>query len=284
MSDAPLRRPSVTDRGALPPPAAEAAAHSRRLAAVIDAAIDAAGGWLSFAHYMQLALYAPGLGYYAAGAAKFGGSGDFVTAPEISPLFAEVCAAQHGIELGPGTGRFAAGALAGFRALGTPVTGYSLLEVSPDLRARQQALLAEAGPPAVTPRWLDSLPAPFRGVVFANEVIDALPCERFVMQGGTAWRLGVGRAAATGADGAGPGFEWRGRPPDGASAGDAEFAAAMAQRLDGLAAAGVVLPDGCCGEFHPQLDAWVASIAGALDAGLLLFADYGLPRAQLLHP
>ena len=81
MSDAPLRRPSVTDRGALPPPAAEAAAHSRRLAAVIDAAIDAAGGWLSFAHYMQLALYAPGLGYYAAGAAKFGGSGDFVTAP-----------------------------------------------------------------------------------------------------------------------------------------------------------------------------------------------------------
>lgn len=279
MSEAPAR--------GLPPPSAEAAAHSSRLEAAIDAAIVAAGGWLSFADYMQLALYAPGLGYYAAGAGKFGGAGDFVTAPEISPLFAEVCAAQldpvlralgggEVLELGPGTGRFAAGALAGFRALGTPLTGYSLLEVSPDLRARQQALLAEAGASAVAPRWLDRLPAPFRGVVFANEVIDALPCERFVMQGGAPWRLGVGRA--------GPAFEWRGRPADGACPGDDEFVAAMALRLDGLAAAGVALPDGCCGEFHPQLDAWVASLADSLGSGLLLFLDYGLPRAQLLHP
>jgi len=309
MSDAPPRRPAVPDRG-LPPPGAEAAAHSRRLSGVIDAALDAAGGWLSFADYMQLALYAPALGYYAAGAGKFGGSGDFVTAPEISPLFAEVCAAQidgvlralgggEVLELGPGTGRFAAGALAEFRARGTPIDRYSLLEVSPDLRARQQALLADAVAAAeggttaatgqgVAPRWLDSLPAPFRGVVFANEVIDALPCERFVMRGGATWRLGVGRARDPARDPARdvdiPAFEWRARPADGACAGDAAFAAAMAQRLDGLAAAGVALPEGCCGEFHPQLAAWVASLADVLEAGLLLFVDYGLPRAQLLHP
>ena len=295
MSGASPRGPSVVDRGAWPLPDAEAAAHSQRLAGVIGAALDAAGGWLSFADYMQLALYAPGLGYYAAGAGKFGEVGDFVTAPEISPLFAEVCAAQidgvlcalgggEVLELGPGTGRFAAGALAEFRARGTPITGYSLLEVSPDLRARQQALLAASGQPAVempriTPRWLDSLPAPFRGVLFANEVIDALPCERFVMQGGAAWRLGVGRAT-----GDTPLFEWRARPADGACAGDAAFAAAMAQRLDDLDAAGVTLPEGCCGEFHPQLAAWVASLAEVLDSGLLLFVDYGLPRGQLLHP
>ncbi|MFM7706950.1 MAG: SAM-dependent methyltransferase, partial [Gammaproteobacteria bacterium] len=210
MSGASPRGPSVPDRGAWPLPDAEAAAHSQRLTGVIGAALDAAGGWLSFADYMQLALYAPGLGYYAAGAGKFGEAGDFVTAPEISPLFAEVCASEidgvlralgggEVLELGPGTGRFAAGALAEFRAHGTPITGYSLLEVSPDLRARQQALLAASDEPTVDARriplrWLDSLPAPFRGVLFANEVIDALPCERFVMQGGAAWRLGVGRA------------------------------------------------------------------------------------------
>lgn len=299
MSGASPRGPSVADRGTWPSPGAEAAAHSRRLAGVIGSALDAAGGWLSFADYMQLALYAPGLGYYAAGAGKFGETGDFVTAPEISPLFAEVCAAQidgvlralgggEVLELGPGTGRFAAGALAEFRARGTPITGYSLLEVSPDLRSRQQALLAASDEPPVDarripPRWLDSLPAPFRGVLFANEVIDALPCERFVMRGGAAWRLGVGRAAGAARDDM-PRFEWRARPADGACTGDADFVAAMAQRLAALADAGVTLPEGCCGEFHPQLAAWVASLADVLDAGLLLFVDYGLPRTQLLHP
>jgi SAM-dependent MidA family methyltransferase len=195
------------------------------------------------------------------------------------------------LELGPGTGRFAAGALAEFRARGTPIDGYSLLEVSPDLRARQQALLAGAEARGLAggvasglaagmmPRWLDSLPAPFRGLLFANEVVDALPCERFVMRDGAAWRLGVGRAA-----GDTPVFEWRARPADGACAGDADFVAAMAQRLDDLAAAGVALPEGVCGEFHPQLAAWMASLADALEAGLLLFVDYGLPRRQLLHP
>ncbi|MFM7706929.1 MAG: SAM-dependent methyltransferase, partial [Gammaproteobacteria bacterium] len=110
-----------------------------------------------------------------------------------------------------------------------------------------------------------------------------LPCERFVMQGGAAWRLGVGRATGAARDDV-PVFEWRARPADGACAGDAAFAAAMAQRLDDLAAAGVTLPEGCCGEFHPQLAAWVASLAEVLESGLLLFIDYGLPRRQLLNP
>ena len=187
-------------------------ARSRRLAEVIAADIDAAGGWISFAQYMQHALYAPGLGYYAAGSTQFGEAGDFVTAPELSPLFAATVAAAIDpvlralgggtlLELGPGSGKLAAGVLTEFAALGTPLEEYLLLEPGAALVARQRALLGE-GPigrgvaPEIGRRWLGSLPAPFCGVVLANEVIDALPCERFVMQQGAAWRLGVGHARA----------------------------------------------------------------------------------------
>ena len=295
--------------GMMAPDAADIA-RSRRLAELIAADIDAAGGWISFAEYMQHALYAPGLGYYAAGSTPFGEDGDFVTAPELSPLFAATVAAAIDpvlralgggtlLELGPGSGRLAAGMLTEFAALGTPLEEYLLLEPGAALVARQRALLGEgrsvsapdvAGAPrfdrGVAPeigrRWLRALPAPFCGVVLANEVIDALPCERFVMQQGVAWRLGVGRTR--GEPTTTPGFEWRARPADGACPGDVFFAAAMQQRLQGLAATGVTLPEGCCGEFHPALDDWLASIAACLQRGMLLFFDYGLPRAGLLRP
>ena len=274
----------------LPAPAPEALAHSACLSAVIRERIGAAGGWMSFAEYMRLALYAPGLGYYSAGAVKFGVEGDFVTAPLISPLFSRVCARRIGawlaasgtgevLEFGPGTGRFAADALAVLDVPGSPLRRYRLLEVSADLRQRQRQLLQSAPSPraGVELEWLDSLPAHFEGVVFANEILDALPCERFTVRDGEWWRLGVGLSAAGE-------FEWRIRPADGDCEDDAAFAAAVARRRADLESAGIELPEGCCGEWQVDLEGWFAALAGTLARGVVLLADYGLPRRQLLHP
>ena len=268
----------------LPAPGPEARAHSAQLAALIGARIRAAGGWMSFAEYMRLALYAPGLGYYSAGAAKFGDAGDFVTAPLISPLFSRVVARRLGawlvasgttelLEFGPGTGRFAADALPIFGAASV-LRRYRLLEISADLRARQQQLLQGD---AIELEWLDRLPDGFAGVVFANEILDALPCERYTVHDGEWWRLGVGLSAAGD-------FEWRKRPADGACDDDPAFTAAAARRRTQLAAAGVELPEGCCGEWQVELDGWFAALAASLHRGVVLLADYGLPRRQLLHP
>jgi SAM-dependent MidA family methyltransferase len=274
----------------LPAPAPEALAHSACLSAVIRERIGAAGGWMSFPEYMRLALYAPGLGYYSAGAVKFGVEGDFVTAPLISPLFSRVCARRIGawlaasgtaevLEFGPGTGRFAADALAVLDVPGSPLRRYRLLEVSADLRQRQRQLLQSAPSPraGVELEWLDSLPAHFEGVVFANEILDALPCERFTVRDGEWWRLGVGLSAVGE-------FEWRIRPADGACEDDSAFAAAVARRREDLESAGIELPEGCCGEWQVDLEGWFAALAGTLARGVVLLADYGLPRRQLLHP
>jgi SAM-dependent MidA family methyltransferase len=249
-------------------------AHAARVLDAIRARIAAAGGALPFAEFMSLALYAPGLGYYSAGARKFGAGGDFTTAPEISPLFGrclarqcrEVLAVTGGsiLEFGAGTGALAATVLESLAALGALPERYFILEVSGDLRARQQEKLARLDP-ALARRvaWLDHLPdVALPGVVLANEVLDALPCERFVMRGGRARRLGVG---------AGPGGalreveldEWLGLP-------------------EGLEAH--ALPDGYRGELCPSLHPWVASVAACLGRGLVLACDYGLPRGALYHP
>jgi len=281
----------------LPSPGADALAHSRRLAEHIAGRVAAAGGWLSFGEYMQLALYAPGLGYYSAGASKFGAAGDFVTAPMISPLFARCCArrfvdwldlqnTREVLEFGPGTGHFAAEALGVLSTCDSPPQRYRLLEVSADLRERQQQLLANAADSKVKVDWLDSLPNDFAGVVFANEVLDALPCERFVVRGGELWRLGVGFAPG-GLSGAR--FEWRMRPADGACADDDDFRIAAAQLfkekdVNEKATVGDRLPEGYCGEWHPSLAAWFSSLAAAMTRGAVLIADYGLPRGQLRHP
>ena len=265
----------------VPKPDAAAMAHSRRVQDAVLAAIDAAGGWVSFAAYMQLVLHEPGLGYYSAGSAKFGAGGDFVTAPELSPLYARVCAreidrllrAQGGgvlLELGPGTGAFATEAIDRLRQLASPLLAYELLEISADLRARQRERI---GDPLA--RWLDSLPAPAPRIVFANEIIDALPVERFVVREGGWWRLGVGWDQ---------GLEWRVREADGRAEGDAAFVQRAAMLADELRHRGVTLPEGYCGEWHPQLHEWVAALASTVERGAILFADYGLPRAQLYHP
>jgi len=274
---------SIAGERGLPAPSPDALAHSERLRSLIVERIGAAGGWISFAEYMQLALYAPALGYYSAGAAKFGDEGDFVTAPLISPLFSRTCARRISrwlsdtgtdavLEFGPGTGRFAADALEVLAEPGSALRRYALLEVSGDLRARQ----AEQLQAVTVVEWVNELPRGFRGVVFANEVLDALPCERFVVRGEEWWRLGVGLGSS--------GFEWRVRPPDGAAPGDTEFVEAAKQRLKDLATQEQALPEGYCGEWHPWLDGWTSALSAAMDKGVVLLADYGLPRCQLLHP
>ena len=258
----------------LPAPDPDALAHSRRLVEHIRAEIAAAGDWISFARYMELALYAPGLGYYAAGAAKLGPAGDFVTAPELTPLFGRTLARtaaavleQSGgdiLELGAGSGRLARDLLGELLRLERPPGRYFILEVSPDLRARQQATLAEAGL-ADRVEWLDALPDSFTGLVLGNEVLDALPAHLLhwtaagVMERGVVW-------AAPG-DGA---FAWADRHLP---------AGPLAELAGSLPVAGDYLSEAC-----PAAAALVASLGARLARGVLLFLDYGFPRAEYYHP
>src|SRR5688572_27340335 len=186
--------------------------HSERLVMRIREEIDRSGGWIGFARYMELALYEPGLGYYSAGATKFGMAGDFVTAPELSPLFsrclanqcADVLKALNGgdiLELGAGSGVMAADLLNELEVLGALPARYFILEVSAELKQRQLATLAaRAARHLHRVEWLDALPArskdddapaPIQGVILANEVLDAIPVERFRIRSGEINALGV---------------------------------------------------------------------------------------------
>ncbi len=260
--------------------------HGARVGQRLRQAVADAGGWLPFADYKQLALYAPGLGYYSAGAAKFGAAGDFVTAPEISPLFAPVVArsisgvlaglpadTQPGmLELGAGTGRFAAGALAALDAAQSLPARYDILEVSADLRERQRGTVSELGAGAQRVHWLERLPQRFDGVMFGNEVLDALATERFVVRAGAVRLLGVALEPQ--------GLQAAERPQDNA-AGAREREQAIEQRLGDLLA---TLPDGYVSECCLAVGPWIASLAAALQRGVILLIDYGLPRSQLYHP
>lgn len=256
----------------LPEPDAFARAHSERLVAVMREEIAAAGGWISFARYMERALYAPGLGYYSAGAEKLGAVGDFVTAPEISPLFgrtlarqaAEIVAATGGsiLELGAGSGRLAADLLLALEARGALPEHYAILEVSADLQGRQREHIADAAP-HLLPRvaWLSELPTRWRGLVLANEVLDALPVHLVVNAAGE-WRE---RGVVWVGD-----FRWQDRP-----IASGELAAATAH-----------LPNehGYLAEISLAAPRLTASLADMLDAGTLLFIDYGFGRREYYHP
>jgi len=256
---------------ALPPPDAAGQARSDALLARVAARIAAAGGWLSFADYMHMALYEPGLGYYDARGSKFGTQGDFVTAPEISPLFAQALAAPvarafgrlpaHVLEFGAGTGALAYDLLQDLERRGCPAEQYWIVEVSADLRARQQERLD--GYPV---RWLDRLPDAFEGVVIANEVLDVLPVQLFVRDAG--------------------GVQERGVTVDG---GALRFAgrAAAAGLLDAVATIESIagtLPAGYGSEVCPLAGAWIAAVAACLRRGLVLLFDYGFPRHEYYHP
>jgi len=262
----------------LPEPDPEACAQSAALEAKVRTAIRQNGGWLPFDRYMQMALYEPGLGYYSAGAAKLGPEGDFTTAPELGDWLAGALAgfiagqfaAAGGselIELGAGTGRLAADLLAALAAHGLTDIEYSILETSADLRARQQARLAAAG---FTVRWLDSLPEePIDGIIFGNEVADALPVVRFVKAGGDALPLGVTMDTQA--------AELRIVP------GPADAALSEAVRELELTL-GHVLPDGYRSEVCPLLRPWIAGLAAALDRGGILLIDYGMSRYDYYRP
>lgn len=262
---------------ALPAPDADALAHSRRLAAAIAAEIEAAGGWIDFPRYMELALYAPGLGYYTAGARKFGAAGDFVTAPELSPLFARSLAAQAAqvmaasapciLEAGAGTGRLAADLLAALEERGTLPEQYAILDLSPDLRQRQAQTLA-ARVPHLQERvvWLERLPARFSGLVLGNEVLDAMPVHL------AAWREdGIHERGVALQDGA---FAWAERPAPGPLLAQAK---ALAEEC-------TIPPAGYVSEIGLAAPAWVASWGPILERGALLLLDYGFPRREFYHP
>ncbi len=256
----------------------EEAEHSRNVAELIRERIRAAGGWLSFEEFMALALYAPGLGYYSAGSLKIGRGGDFVTAPEVSDLFSRCVARQCAqvltgggeiLELGAGTGRMAADVLTALSAQGVLPERYAILEVSADLRDRQRAALSRL-PAELCDRvqWLDRLPArPLSGVILANEVLDALPCRRFVVAEEGVREMGVAVEGETIVEREG--------------AADAALAGACATAMSGLPSA---LPAGYVSEICLRAGTWLAGVADCLERGLMLLFDYGLPRSHYYHP
>ena len=284
VSDGPTKMapmPSSLAPPSLPEPSIEAAATSRRLAARIGEAIEAAGGWIPFSRFMELALYAPGLGYYSAGAVKVGRSpgdgSDFATAPEISPLFAQAIARPIGalleadstvLELGGGSGALAVELLLALERLDRLPAKYSILEVSGDLRDRQRARLAERAPQlAGRVTWLDALPPSIDGVIVGNEVLDALPVD-CVVKGNDGW---LERGVGIGADG----FAFEDRAAD----------QTLARTIESSVPDADALPVGYVTELHRAQSALVRTLAERMSArsAMLLF-DYGFPASEYYHP
>lgn len=261
----------------LPIPDATALAHSQQVQHALLREIRENGGWLPFSRFMAQLLYAPGLGYYAAGARKFGSAGDFVTAPEMTGLFGQALARQVAqgmaaaapvvLEVGPGSGRLAADLLLALAALDALPERYCFLELSADLRQRQQAMLASVAPHLASRAvWLDSLPERFAGVVVANELLDAQPVDLVAWRENGIFARGV---AATGDDG----FTWSERPASGALLAAAEEIAEQCS-----------LPPGYESEIGLASRAWMAEWGHRLECGLLLLIDYGFPRREFYHP
>ena len=242
--------------------------------------IARANGWLSFARFMELALYAPGLGYYAAGARKFGADGDFVTAPEISTLFGQ-CLAQSiaevlhetggdVLELGPGSGKLAKDILLALDERGILPNKYCLLEVSADLRERQQQALATLPPHLSTLAvWLDQLPEDFTGVVIANEVLDVIPVHLVTLSSGSIFERGVAVKDAA--------FTWQDVPALPAEL-NVSVADIQSNYLD------YAPPHGYLTEVAPAVNGLVKSLAQSLKRGAIIFIDYGFRGAEFYHP
>jgi SAM-dependent MidA family methyltransferase len=270
--------PKAHQPDSLPAPGPSALAQSEALLARIRAELEAAGGWLPFDRYMELALYAPGLGYYSGGARKFGLRGDdgsdFVTAPELSPLFAATLArplaealqasgTREVMEFGAGTGKLAAGLLNALDALGTPFERYSIVDLSGELRERQRETIEAAAPAlAAKVRWLDALPERFEGVVIGNEVLDAMPVRLFASGGGAWSERGVVWRDQT--------LAFDDRPVS---------AAADIALLSEIETAG----DDYVTETHDAARAFTRTICTMLARGAAFFIDYGFPRHEYYH-
>jgi SAM-dependent MidA family methyltransferase len=263
----------------LPEPEPQAAAHSARVAAHIRHAMNANGGQIPFSRFMELALYSPGLGYYSAGTRKFGTQGDFVTAPELSPLFSRCLARQcqeildctdgEILELGAGTGTMAATMLAELDALDTLPNRYNILEVSGELQARQRETLTTQAPHlAERVRWIDTLPEPgFQGIIVGNEVLDAMPVERFriIQDGPRPLHVAYEEDRFIGCEGP-------------ANQDLTTCVAALEATL------GDTLPIGYESEINTHLKPWLTAFAERLEKGALLVLDYGYPRREYYHP
>ncbi|MES9971323.1 MAG: SAM-dependent methyltransferase [Candidatus Thiodiazotropha sp.] len=263
----------------LPLPDATSQAISERLMRQIRRVIEKSNGAIPFDRFMQMALYAPGLGYYVAGSRKFGQQGDFITAPEVSPLFAQCLAHQiepiltevEGadlLEFGAGSGLLAADLLLALERLDRLPGCYQILEVSPELRARQQETLESRAPHLQSRvKWLDGMPSGFRGVVIANELLDAMPVSRF-------------RITETGIQESfvicdGDGLRERFGPP--VTQGLVSAVEAIFQDSDQL-------PSGYVSEINLRQTAWISALAAAMNQGAAILIDYGYSQAEYYHP
>ena len=257
----------------LPEPAPDAIEHSNRLRERIREEIAAAGGWTSFARYMELALYAPGLGYYMAGARKLGRDGDFVTAPEISELFGQALATQVAdvlagtdgdvLEIGAGSGALAATLLAELEQRGSLPARYLILELSPDLRARSRDTLAARAPHLLERvAWLNQLPPRLTGCVIGNEVLDAMPVNVVRRDGNTLQEMGVTLDSGN--------FCWKPQ--------------ALSPRLQGVIDPGCLPAAQYTTEFQVVAQGFVRSVSAMIEHGTAFFIDYGFPRREYYHP
>lgn len=259
----------------LPFPDSVAQQHSEHLKLRILEEI-AREGPLTFARYMNLVLYTPGLGYYSAGAHKFGAAGDFITAPEISPLFSQCIARQchqvlhdlsggNILELGAGTGIMAVNILKELKRNRSLPDCYFILEVSADLRDRQKKTIQENIPELFHyVRWLNHLPTNFVGIILANEVIDALPVHKFKIENNVIKEILVDSEREV--------FVWK---------IDSPSSLEVTHQIENL---GINFPDNYESEINLLLAPWIASLADILKKGLILLIDYGFPRHEYYHP
>jgi SAM-dependent MidA family methyltransferase len=264
------------DNSPLPPPNSEAIAHSQRLVDLIQQDIKQAGGSIPFVEFMNSALYAPSLGYYSSSIRKFGAEGDFITAPEISPLFSQCLAKQcqqvlasfdEGVilEFGAGSGIMAANILQALESMKQLPKQYLILELSADLQLRQRETL-QAQVPHLLDRiqWLKSLPTePIQGVILANEVLDAMPVQRFRLDEQGVSEFYVGNNNDTS-------FVW-----ETANSSD-ESLLTIVEALH--------LDVGYVSELNLALPAWIQALSDILTAGLVLLIDYGFPSSEYYHP
>ena len=255
--------------------------HSALLKDKIASQIASQGGWLPFSRYMEMALYEPGMGYYSAGAHKLGAGGDFTTAPELSPLFgAAICSTllpvleglkeiglpTQILEFGAGTGKLAASILARLNDLGFDLDRYDIIEISPDLAQRQQKQIGDAIKElklSTQCHWLNSLPIDFKGVIIANEVIDAIPCDTIIYQDGFWYWYGVSCENEK--------LIWKTGLP-------------VEQGFLPESLLSDHFSEGYVTELHAPANAWMQQLAKQLDTGLFLTFDYGFPEGEYYHP
>ncbi len=263
----------------LPTPGTAEQSHSDQLTQVIRNEIDNAGGAIPFDRFMELALYAPSLGYYVAGQRKFGATGDFITSPEISPIFAHCLARQSQqilkqlptgelLEFGAGSGILAADLLAELERLGSLPEYYLILDISPDLRLRQQETLQQKVPHLLSRvQWIDRLPEQFCGIIIANEVLDAMPVQRFRI--GDEW---IEEEFIT-YNNQGE-FTTLYKPAD---------TPGLIQRIDEINNL-QPLPVGYLSEVNQRATSWIRALAASLQQGAVFLIDYGYPQRELYLP